>query len=72
MIYVSILAVITAIGLLVALYNIKANLTSPLSLHCLAWFLVSVIGLFAYNEFIEFPAVSYYALLIWYLTIYFI
>ncbi|WAH52310.1 oligosaccharide repeat unit polymerase [Pseudescherichia vulneris] len=72
MIYVSILAVITAIGLFVALYYIKANLTSPLSLHCLAWFLVSVIGLFAYDEFIEFPPVSYYAFLIWYVIIYFI
>lgn len=72
MIYVSILAVITAIGLFLALYYIKANLTSPLSLHCLAWFLVSIIGLFAYDEFIEFPAISYYAFLIWYAIIYFI
>lgn len=72
MIYVSILAVITAIGLFIALYYVKANLTSPLSLHCIAWFLVSIIGLFAYDEFIEFPAVSYYAFLIWYITIYFI
>ena len=72
MIYVSILAVITAIGLFIALYYIKANLTSPLSLHCIAWFLVSIIGMFAYDEFIEFPPVSYHAFLIWYVTIYFI
>ncbi|WP_313123633.1 O-antigen polymerase [Pseudescherichia sp.] len=72
MIYVSILALLTSMGLFIALYYIKVNLTSPLSLHCIAWFLVSIIGLFAYNEFMEFPAISYYALLIWYLIIYFI
>ncbi len=72
MIYVCILAVITALGLFVALKYIKANLTSPLSLHSTAWFLVSIIGLIAYDEFIEFPLISFYAILIWYVTIYFI
>lgn len=72
MIYISILAIITAVGLFIALYYIKVNLTSPLSLHCLAWFFCAITGFFSYDSFIEFPAISYYAFLIWYSIVYFI
>ncbi|HCQ7757976.1 TPA: oligosaccharide repeat unit polymerase, partial [Citrobacter sedlakii] len=64
MIYVITLAIISTLGLFVALYLVKSNFTSPLSLHCFAWFLVTSTGLFAYDEFIEFPEISFYALMI--------
>jgi len=72
MIYVLILTVISTVGLLFAVYGIKSNLTSPLSLHSFAWCLVSIVGLFAYDEFDEFPEISFYALLTWYLIVYLI
>ena len=37
-----------------------------------AWFLVSIVGFFAYDEFNELPEISFYALLIWYIIVYFI
>ncbi|HCU0293895.1 TPA: oligosaccharide repeat unit polymerase [Citrobacter sedlakii] len=72
MIYVITLAIISTLGLFVALYLVKSNFTSPLSLHCFAWFLVTTTGLFAYDEFIEFPEISFYALMIWYTIVYII
>ncbi|MHA2899023.1 O-antigen polymerase [Enterobacter sp. H2G27] len=72
MIYVLLLAIISSLGIFVALYFIKTNLTSPLSLHCFAWFLVSIVGLFAYDDFNEFPEISFYAFIIWYSILYFI
>lgn len=64
MIYVLLLAIISSLGIFVALYFIKTNLTSPLSLHCFAWFLVSIVGLFAYDDFNEFSEISFYAFII--------
>lgn len=72
MIYVLLLAIISSLGIFVALYFIKTNLTSPLSLHCFAWFLVSIVGLFAYDDFNEFSEISFYAFIIWYSILYFI
>ncbi|ECC1659034.1 TPA: oligosaccharide repeat unit polymerase [Salmonella enterica] len=72
MTYILILTVMTTLGLFFALYYIKTNLTSPLFLHCFSWCLVSTVGVFTYNSFIDFPAISYYAFLIWYPLIYFI
>ncbi|ENY9448532.1 MULTISPECIES: O-antigen polymerase [Enterobacter] len=66
------LAIISSLGIFVALYFIKTNLTSPLSLHCFAWFLVSIVGLFAYDDFNEFSEISFYAFIIWYSILYFI
>lgn len=72
MIYVLLLAIISSLGIFVALYFIKTNLTSPLSLHCFACFLVSIVGLFAYDDFNEFSEISFYAFIIWYSILYFI
>ncbi|ELG88693.1 hypothetical protein A311_02657 [Escherichia coli KTE146] len=72
MLYVLTFALITSFGLFIALYLVKCNFTSPLSLHCFAWFFVSSTGLFAYDEFIDFPEISFYAVMIWYLIVYFI
>ncbi|MFX2629918.1 O-antigen polymerase [Enterobacter chengduensis] len=66
------LAIISSLGIFVALYFIKTNLTSPLSLHCFACFLVSIVGLFAYDDFNEFSEISFYAFIIWYSILYFI
>lgn len=57
---------------LLRFFFIKTNLTSPLSLHCFAWFLVSIVGLFAYDDFNEFSEISFYAFIIWYSILYFI
>ena len=72
MLYVLLLAIISSLGIFVALYFIKTNLTSPLSLHCFACFLVSIVGLFAYDDFNEFSEISFYAFIIWYSILYFI
>lgn len=72
MLYVLTLALITSLGLFIALYLVKSNFTSPLSLHCFAWFFVSITGLFAYDEFIDFPEISFYAVTIWYMITYII
>jgi len=72
MIYISVLTALCSLGLLVSLFILKANITSPLTIHSFAWFLVSIVGFFAYDEFNELPEISFYALLIWYIIVYFI
>lgn len=61
---------ITLIGVIVSLFFIRARVTSPLSLHSISWFLVSLCGMAVYDEFIDFTEDVFYILILWYVPLY--
>lgn len=70
MVYLLILLMITFCGVIISQFLLKTEATSPLSIHSVIWFLVIVTGIIVSAEFIDFPEESFYAFLIWYLTLY--
>lgn len=66
MIELMLFSVISLIGFTFSFAILRCKLTSPLSLHVISWGMVNVIGLFFYDQFIDFPETSLYALITWY------
>ncbi|POU03391.1 oligosaccharide repeat unit polymerase [Escherichia sp. ESNIH1] len=70
--YIIAIFCITLLGIIVSLFFIQARVTSPLSLHSISWFLVSLCGLMVYNDFIALTDNVFYNFIFWYVPMYLI
>ncbi|MCG1033810.1 oligosaccharide repeat unit polymerase [Bacillus amyloliquefaciens] len=69
MIYLLMITTLIVFAISVSLYIFKSRITSPLPLHLIPWALVMLLGIINYDDYIDFPEQSYYALLLWLLII---